>query len=97
MDRFRDSKKQWKISEGDFHERHFWNEYQSAYEECIGHTGSKNCPWYIIPGDDKENARLCISQILLDRFAKMNLKYPKLKADDKKKLKKMNLSLSKGE
>ncbi len=89
LDRFRDPKKQWKISEGDVHERTFWKEYQTAYEECIRNTASKSVPWYIVPGDDKENARLCISQIMVDRFKKMHLKYPKLKHEEKKKLKKL--------
>lgn len=89
QDRFQDPKKLWKISESDIRERSFWKEYQAAYEECIKHTGSKNCPWYIVPGDDKENARLSISQILVERFKEMKLEYPKLKHQDKKKLKKL--------
>ena len=86
LERFQDPKKIWKISEGDFRERGFWNEYQTAYEDCISHTTSKYCPWYIVPGDDKKNARLIISQILVDRFKQMKLKYPKLNPDDKLKL-----------
>ena len=85
-DRFQDPKKLWKISEGDIRERSFWNEYQNAYAECIRHTASKCSPWYIVPGDDKENARLSISQILVDRFERMRLKYPILKPEEKKKL-----------
>ena len=94
-DRFRDPKKHWKISEGDIHERVFWKEYQKAYEACLGQTASKNSPWYIVPGDDKENARLSISQILVDRFKQMQLRYPKLKHEEKKKLKKLKAMLAK--
>lgn len=86
-DRFSDPDKQWKISESDYRERSFWKEYQKAYEECIGHTASKHSPWYIVAGDNKKRARLSISQILVDRFEKMKLAYPKLKADEKKQLK----------
>ena len=95
QDRFKDPKKLWKISEGDIRERSFWKEYQSAYEECIRHTGSKSCPWYIVPGDDKENARLSISQILVERFKKMKLEYPKLRHQEKKKIKKLQSLLAK--
>ena len=95
QDRFKDPKKHWKISEGDIHERKFWKEYQKAYEECISHTVSKNSPWYVVPGDDKESARLSISQILVDRFKKMQLKYPKLKHSEEKKLKKLQALLAK--
>lgn len=91
--RFNDPKKTWKISEGDVHERSFWNEYQRAYELCLGRTSSKKCPWYIVPGDDKENARLLISQILVSRFKEMKLKYPVLKKADKYKLKKLKSEL----
>ena len=87
--RFQDPKKLWKISEGDVRERSFWKEYQTAYGECIANTVSKGSPWYIVPGDDKESTRLSVSQILIDRFKKMQLEYPKLKHDEKAKLKKL--------
>lgn len=89
LSRFQDPKKIWKISESDVHERKFWKDYQTAYQECIGQTVSKSSPWYIVPGDDKDNARLSIAQILVDRFEKMKLSYPVLKPAEKEKLKKM--------
>ena len=95
LERFRDKKKIWKISEGDVHERSFWHEYQGAYEECLRYTVSKSSPWYIVPGDDKKSARLSISQILVDRFEKMRLEYPKLNHAEKQKLKKLKSLLVK--
>ncbi len=95
-DRFRDPKKLWKISEGDVRERGYWNEYQAAYEECLRRTASKSAPWYIVPGDDKKNARLCVIQILLSRFEKMQLEYPKLNSEEKAALKKLKVRLDKG-
>jgi len=95
LERFRDPKKVWKISEGDVRERSFWKEYQVAYEECIAHTASKSSPWYIVPGDSKDAARLGISQILVDRFSKMQLDYPKLKKEEKKKLQALKSLLAK--
>lgn len=93
--RFQDATKHWKISESDIRERMFWKKYQWAYEECIRHTVSKSSPWYIVPGDDKENARLSISKILVDRLKKMKLDYPKLKPEEKNKLKKLRSLLAK--
>jgi len=93
LDRFNNPKKLWKISEGDVHERSYWKDYQTAYEECIRHTVSKSSPWCIVPGDDKESARLIISQILVDRFEKMKLKYPELSRNEKSKLKKLKTLL----
>ena len=95
MDRFRDPKKLWKISTSDIRERGFWKKYQAAYEECIGHTASNGSPWYIVPGDDKENARLSISRILVDRFEQMRLGYPKLKREETQKLKQLKRLLAK--
>jgi PPK2 family polyphosphate:nucleotide phosphotransferase len=95
LDRFKDLKKNWKISEGDIRERGFWKQYQAAYEECIEHTSSKSSPWYIVPGDDKENARLIISRILADRFKIMDLKYPQLTKDEEGKLKNLKSLLAK--
>ena len=95
LERFEDPKKLWKISEGDFRERGFWKEYQSAYENCIKNTASETCPWYIVPGDDKKNARLIISQILVDRLKKMNLKYPKLTPNERLRLENLKSTLEK--
>jgi PPK2 family polyphosphate:nucleotide phosphotransferase len=86
LSRFQNPKKEWKISEGDVMERTFWKEYQEAYTECFRNTATKDSPWYIVPGNDKLNARLIVSRILVERFEKMNLKYPKLKPEEKKKL-----------
>ncbi len=91
--RFEDPKKHWKISEGDVHERVFWKQYQKAYEACIESTSTKSCPWYVVPGDDKKNARLSISQILIERFKEMKLKYPKLSLKDEQNLKKLQALL----
>ena len=91
--RFQDPKKQWKISESDIRERTYWKKYQMAYEKCIGETSSKSCPWYIVPGNNKECARLGISQILIDRFEKMDLKLPKLNNIEKMKLKSLKADL----
>lgn len=95
MDRFSDPKKVWKISEGDVTERGFWSEYQMAYEECLQKTSTKNCPWHIVPGDDKKNARLMISQILLNHFHELNLKTPKLNAKSLEQLRKLKILLTK--
>lgn len=94
LDRFQDPKKLWKISEGDVHERMFWAQYQRAYEDCIRHTAIKHAPWYIVPGNDKKHARLAISQILVNRFEQMQLVYPELSTEQKKKLRKLKALLS---
>ena len=57
-------------------ERKFWKDYMKAYEECLGATSTKRAPWYIVPADDKENARLIVSQIILDTLEELDMTYP---------------------
>ena len=74
--RIDDPKKNWKFSDADVKERGFWDDYQKAYEQCLGATSASDAPWYVVPADDKENARLIVSQIVLDTFEKLDLSYP---------------------
>jgi PPK2 family polyphosphate:nucleotide phosphotransferase len=69
--------KNWKFSTSDIQERHYWSRYQREYERCLAETGSDFAPWYAVPADDKENARLIVSQILMDAFDELKMAYPK--------------------
>lgn len=75
--RIDDPDKNWKLSAADMAERNFWDEYMQAYEACLSATSTKEAPWYVVPADDKENARLIISQIILDTFIMLRMDYPK--------------------
>ena len=48
-----------------------------AYEECLSATSTRDAPWYVVPADDKENARLIVSQIVLDTLEGLEMTYPK--------------------
>ena len=74
--RIDDPDKNWKFSAADIHEREFWPAYMTAYEECLGATSTVDTPWYVVPADDKENARLIVSQIILDTFDRLGMSYP---------------------
>jgi PPK2 family polyphosphate:nucleotide phosphotransferase len=67
----------WKFSLADIHERKYWGHYMQAYEECFKATSTHQAPWYVVPADDKENARLIVSQIVLDTFNDFKMAYPK--------------------
>jgi PPK2 family polyphosphate:nucleotide phosphotransferase len=69
--------KNWKFSTADIHERKYWKDYMKAYEDCFYATSTHNAPWYIVPADDKENARLIVSQIVLDVLGGLKMAYPK--------------------
>lgn len=75
--------KNWKFEEGDVKERGYWKEYQHAYEDAIRKTGTEDCPWYVVPADDKKNMRLIVSAAILHEMQTMKLKYPELPAEQK--------------
>src|SRR5450759_5206697 len=70
-------KKNWKFGLADIEERKLWKHYMQAYEECLSATSTQDAPWYVVPADDKENARLIVSQIVLDTFEGLKMTYPK--------------------
>jgi len=69
--------KNWKFSLADIEERKFWQDYVIVYDDCLSETSTSNAPWYVIPADDKDNARLIISQIILDTLEDLDMTYPK--------------------
>lgn len=70
--------KNWKFEEGDVKERGFWKAYMAAYEECIRETATVENPWYVVPADDKQNMRLIVSKIILERLEALDLHYPEV-------------------
>ena len=80
LERIDDPAKNWKFSDADIKERKFWDDYAKAYEECVSATSTDAAPWYVVPADDKENARLIVSQILLDTLEGLAMSYPKTDA-----------------
>ena len=69
--------KNWKFSLADIHERKYWKHYVQAYEACLSATSTHHAPWYVVPADDKENARLIVSKIVIDAFNELKMAYPK--------------------
>ena len=74
--RIDDPAKNWKFSPDDIRERGFWKDYMHAYEACLSATSTKHAPWYAVPADDKETARLIISRIVLDTCEGLKPRYP---------------------
>ena len=63
-------KHNWKFSPGDLKERGHWEEYQAYYEEAINRTSKPHAPWYIIPADNKETARLLVAKAILEEVSR---------------------------
>ena len=95
LERIDEPDKNWKFSLADMHERQYWNEYMHAYEECLGATSTGNSPWYVVPADDKENARLIISEIVLETFRSLKLAYPEPSDAHRKELQVIRKQLAK--
>ena len=84
--RIDEPEKNWKFSNADVEERKFWKHYMKAYEQCLGATSTDHSPWYVVPADDKENARLIVSRIVLDTFEGLKMTYPRTTAKRRREL-----------
>ncbi len=91
--RIDDPDKNWKFGEADVAERKFWKQYQAAYAACLGATSTTRAPWHIVPADDKANARLIISEIIIEALEAMKMKYPATTPARAKELKKIRAQL----
>lgn len=69
----------WKFSTGDLKERERWDDYQKHYEEAINKTSKDYAPWFVIPADDKEMARVIVAKIIWEEMQKLtDIKEPEL-------------------
>jgi PPK2 family polyphosphate:nucleotide phosphotransferase len=93
--RIDEPEKNWKFSAADIAERKFWKEYTKAYEECLTATSTRNAPWFVVPADDKENARLVVSRIALDTLEGLKMTYPKTSAERRRELLSIRRQLAK--
>ena len=85
--------KNWKFSLADIEERKFWKHYMKAYEGCLSATSTDDSPWYVVPADDKENARLIVSQIVVDTLEGLGMSYPKVTAERAQQLQSIRAEL----
>ena len=92
--RIDEPEKNWKFSLSDIQERGHWDDYQHAYSAALGATSTAAAPWYIVPADDKKNARLIISEIIVDTLRSFDLSYPKTTPARRKELLKIRKQLA---
>jgi PPK2 family polyphosphate:nucleotide phosphotransferase len=95
LERIDEPEKNWKFSLADIEERKFWKQYMTAYEKCLAATSTSDAPWYVVPADDKENARLIVSQIVLDTLEGLKMIYPKTSAERRQELQSIRERLAK--
>ncbi len=95
LERIEEPEKNWKFSLADIHERKYWKDYMEAYEACLRATSTHHAPWYVVPADDKENARLLVSQIVIDALQDLKMAYPKTTPKRREELKVIAKALKK--
>jgi len=86
LKRIEEPEKNWKFSADDVKERGYWKEYMKAYEACLSATSTRTAPWFIVPADDKENAQLIVSQVVVDALKALKMTYPKSDPERRREL-----------
>jgi PPK2 family polyphosphate:nucleotide phosphotransferase len=93
--RIDEPQKNWKFSRQDIEERKVWKDYMRAYEACLEATSTKHSPWYVVPADDKPNARLIVSRVVVDTLKRLDMAYPQLDAGRRRELQTLRKLLAK--
>ena len=86
LERIDDPTKNWKFSSADLAESQRWDDYMSAYQDCIRATSTTYAPWWVIPADRKYVTRSLVSGIIRNTLEGLDLKYPTLPADEQARL-----------
>ncbi len=79
--RLEDPSKHWKISESDYSERAYWDDYQRAYEDALEKCSTRHAPWFVIPADHKWYRNLVVSRIVQETLESMDMKLPPARVD----------------
>jgi PPK2 family polyphosphate:nucleotide phosphotransferase len=95
LERIDEPDKNWKFSSSDIHERKYWKRYMRAYADCLAATSTHHTPWFAVPADDKDNARLIVSQIIIDAFSDLRMRFPKSSAKRRRELRSIGKGLTK--
>ena len=74
--RLEDPLRNWKISESDYSERAFWDDYGEAIEDALAATSTRDAPWYVIPANHKWFRNLAVSQIVADTMDELAMSFP---------------------
>lgn len=86
LERIDTPEKNWKFDSGDLKERALWDEYRKVFEDVINNTATKNCPWYVLPADQKWYTRYLVSEILLNILEEIDPQYPKMPEEEQARL-----------
>jgi PPK2 family polyphosphate:nucleotide phosphotransferase len=86
LERIDRPEKNWKFSTADIEERKYWKDYMKAYEKCLSATSTRHAPWYVVPADDKANARLIVSKIVVETLDALKMSFPQSSEQHRREL-----------
>ncbi|WKW51415.1 polyphosphate kinase 2 family protein [Rhodomicrobium lacus] len=69
-DRLTNPLKRWKLTYEDFRNRDHRADYEKAIEDMLEKTSTDYAPWFLVPANNKNYARLAVFKILIDRLGK---------------------------
>jgi PPK2 family polyphosphate:nucleotide phosphotransferase len=95
LQRLDDPDKTWKVSHADAEERGYWRAYLRAYEHALTETSVDAAPWYVVPADDKPNARLIVSQLVINALEALQLTPPPVDDARRRELDEIRAKLTK--
>jgi len=95
LERIDEPGKNWKFSLDDIVERKYWDQYRTAYEECLSATSTGSAPWHVVPADDKLNARLIVSRVVIEAMEELKMSFPKLDRARRNELQSIRKKLTK--
>lgn len=94
IERVDDPDKRWKFNPADVVERGHWEAYVDAWERCIAATSTGRAPWYVVPADDKPNARLLVASVIADTLDRLDLRYPPAEARSLREMRRARTALA---
>jgi PPK2 family polyphosphate:nucleotide phosphotransferase len=86
--RIDDEQKNWKFTLNDLDSRRDWDKYQEAFADCLQNTSTQEAPWYVVPADNKRDARLIISHTIVETLRTLKMSYPTADKDHRQQLSK---------
>lgn len=86
--RIDDDQKNWKFTLNDLDSRRDWDKYQEAFADCLQNTSTQEAPWYVVPADNKRDARLIVSHAIVETLRSLKMSYPTADKDHRQQLSK---------
>ncbi len=74
--RLDDPTRRWKISESDYQEREYWDDYIHAFEDMLSKTSTHYAPWFVIPSNHKWFRDFVVSRIITHTLEDLNMRVP---------------------